>query len=287
MNFTTEKAAAKVNLNLQVLGKRTDGYHNLSSLFVFTDFADELTFSESDEFNLDIRGEYAAALFGFENNSVGKAAKSLAEIAGIPCRANIILQKNIPVAAGIGGGTADAAAAVRGLMRLWNVSLSSAELQSLLLSLGADVPASYGSKSVMVGGIGDILSSSPVLPHNLPVLLVNPKKQVPTKDVFALCDFEQNSKLPFVFRDKYEDAFTLAEDLKKTGNDLMVAAEKVCPDINLVLRALSEQKCLYAGLSGSGATCFALFSEKSSVQKAAREIKRLYPKWWIKETFIS
>jgi len=285
----TEKAAAKVNLNLQITGKRADGYHLLSSLFVFTDFGDVLSFRESDEFKLKITGEFSPLLNVSQNlqkNSITQAAKALAELTGVACRAEITLEKNIPVAAGIGGGTADAAAALKGLMKLWNVSLNTDKLQNFLPSLGADVPACYAGKSVMVGGIGEILTAAPTLPKNIPVLLVNPRKKVPTKNIFTLCDSNKSYSKPFVFRTKYNDVRTLAEDLHNTKNDLLPAAESFCPDISLILRFLKEQDSIYSGMSGSGATCFALFADNEALQKAAEQARKNFPEWWIKETFI-
>ncbi len=286
MNSVTEKASAKVNLNLQILGKRADGYHELSSLFVFTDFGDELVFTESDDFSLKITGEYADFLSDNQNNSIIKAAKKLAEAAGINSGVSVKLKKNIPVAAGIGGGTADAAATFRGLLKLWNLDVSDKELRSLLCMSGADVPASYESKSVMVGGIGDVLTEAPLLPENIPILLVNPRKDVSTKDIFNLCDSKGSSSKAFVFRDKYSDVADLVNDLRQTSNDLKEAAEAVCPDIEKVLTALKNQNCLYENMSGSGATCFALFANENDVSKAEDNLRKFYPEWWIKGTFI-
>ena len=285
-------AAVKLNLNLQVLGRKPNGYHIVSGLFVFTDFGDKLSFVQSDTFSLTIKGEFAAALGNpqdtLPNNSIYLAAKALSDAAGVSCSADVVLDKKIPVAAGCGGGTADAAATLKGLMKLWDVELADEKLQRILPTLGSDVPACYVSKSVMVGGCGEVIRPAPVLPHNIPVLLINPRKLVPTKRVFDLCAENPDcySKKVFVFKDAYENIKELAEDLRKTGNDLAAAAEKICPEITTILRVLQTKGCLYASVSGSGATCFALFEAESDLHKAAVEIRESYPQWWLCETFI-
>ena len=180
---STESAPAKVNLYLHVTGRRPDGYHLLDSLIVFADLCDTVTAAPAERLSLTLAGPFADALDGADN-LVSRAARALAAHAGRPPRATLRLVKHVPVAAGLGGGSSDAAAALRALIRLWGLSIEADELARLALELGADVPVCLAGHACFVGGIGDALTPAPALP-SAPILLVNPGVAVPTTEVFA------------------------------------------------------------------------------------------------------
>ena len=252
-----EAAPAKVNLYLHVVGRRADGYHLLDSLAVFPGAADRLTARHSDTLALVVTGPHGAGLSAEPDNLVLRAARALADHAGIPARASLLLDKHLPVASGIGGGSADAAAALRLLDRLWGLHTPAAHLHALAASLGADVPACLASRPVRMGGVGEVLDPAPSLPP-CGLVLVNPGVPVSTPAVFKARapGFSPQAALP----DGWADAEAMAEALRGLGNDLQVAALALCPPIAAVLDWLAAQPgCLLARMSGSGATCFGLF----------------------------
>lgn len=280
----TTTAHAKVNLNLDIVGKRANGYHELSSLFVFTDFGDTLTFYPWDNFALEVTGKFADKLAIDEQNSVVKAVKLLAAALDINPQIKIILTKNLPIGAGIGGGTSDAAAVLNGLLKIWNRQLPRQTLMDLALSIGADVPPSLDFQNVMVRGIGEILNTAPVLPHKIPLVLVNPCKKVPTKEIFMGRD---NTFSPaFNFKTQYTSIKDLCLDLTKTKNDLMASAIKLCPEIREIFTGIQAEGSLFTQMSGSGATCFGIFATVEDAHLAAKNIKKTHQNWWVKETFI-
>jgi 4-diphosphocytidyl-2-C-methyl-D-erythritol kinase len=275
----SEQAWAKVNLTLQVIGRRGDGYHELESLVVFADVGDRLLLENSDALTLKVEGPFAAALAGAGDNLVLRAAGALAARAGGPVGAAMTLIKNLPVASGIGGGSADAAAALRGLARLWRLDLPAAELEALALTLGADVPVCLRGGAAVMSGIGEALQPVPALPP-LWLLLVNPGVAVSTPAVFA----------------ERQGAFsTLAEPrlpplglpafidwLAVRGNDLEAPACRLAPAVAAVLAALKTlPECLLARMSGSGATCFGLFENEPAARAAAEAVARRHRDWWV------
>lgn len=262
-------APAKINLFLRVTGKRADGYHTLQSLMAFADAGDVLSFSMQDDFSLAIDGPFAAELSAGADNLVIKAARLLAETAGVPLRGCVTLTKNLPIAAGIGGGSSDAAAALKGLAQLWGVSRP---LHDIALKLGADVPACLEAETVVAEGIGDILSPVSVAP--LFSILVNPRVPTPTAEVFR--HLKGFSSVP-----DRKTSYTLA-DIIAEENDLTSAALVVTPVIKNVLQSLGEtQGCRLARLSGSGATCFGIFDTATAAKDVAKEMSQRYPHWWI------
>ena len=284
-----KRAPAKINLNLLITGKRADGYHLLSSFFAFTELGDELYFEPSggqEGVFLAIKGAFAKGLEAGENNSVIRAAKGLERLIGGERGAKITLVKNLPVAAGIGGGTADAAAAIRGLCELWEVSPEEKDLFSLALNIGADVPSSLYGKNALVSGIGEELAPAPRIGSEVYVVLVNPKVTVPTKEIFKL--FSGDFSQPFVFKKEYLSAADLAADLGKTANDLYAPAERLQPVIGEVLSLLRcDKECLFAAMSGSGATCFGLYEDKKAAEVAALKIAAAEPLWWVAATKLN
>ena len=268
-------AHAKVNLWLNVVGRRPDGYHLLDSLVAFVDLADTLDVRPSDGLSLELAGPQAAGLAGDPANLVLKAARLLAECAGVPPLASIRLAKHIPVAAGLGGGSADAAVALRALSDLWRVALREEELFDLAASLGADVPMCLAGRPALVSGIGERLQPAPALPP-VAILLVNPGIALPTPDVFKARRGPFSTAVPVTqpWRDLPE--FTAA--LAQRGNDLSDAAIALRPAIAEVLTFLrNSHGARYAAMSGSGATCFALYDSPDAAQRASASMP---PSWW-------
>jgi len=268
-------ARAKVNLYLRVTGRRADGYHLLDSLAVFADAKDIVTAGHADDLTLDIRGAEAVALTGEADNLVLRAARALAEATGRAPKAAITLTKLLPVASGIGGGSADAAAALRVLDALWETGLEEAALEAIAAKLGADVPVCVASRPARMMGVGEILSAAPDLP-SCGLLLANPRIALPTPQVFRARrgEFSPPAEMPV----RLADAVALADWLRPLGNDLQDAALSLCAAIAEVLSAIAAQPgCLLARMSGSGATCFGLFATPAQAQAAA---KALPAAWW-------
>ena len=274
-----EQAWAKINLTLQITGRRADGYHELESLVVFAEVGDVLGFAPADDISLTVNGRFAAALAGTGNNLVLDAARALAARAGAPGGAAITLTKNLPVASGIGGGSADAAATLRGLLRLWGLSLPAEDLAALALTLGADVPVCLRGDAAVMSGIGERLAPVAALPP-LWLLLVNPGVGVSTAAVFA----ELGGKFSRLAEPRLPPLKlpALVEWLAARPNDLEPAARRLAPEVADCLAALEEQSaCLLARMSGSGATCFGLFEAEADAQAAARAVFQEYPNWWV------
>ncbi len=267
-------APAKVNLFLHVTGRRADGYHLLDSLAVFPAIGDQVTAAPAAEFTLTVSGPFAAALSGEGDNLVLRAARALAEAAGVPPHAALHLEKHLPVASGIGGGSADAAAALRELARLWGIT---PDLPAIAARLGADVPVCIASTPARMGGIGEILTPAPALP-NAGIVLVNPGVAVATPAVFRARapGFSPAANLPT----KWASTAAMAADLRRLNNDLQDAALKLCPPIGQVLAALDQLSgARLTRMSGSGATCFALFDTPAAAAAAASNLRR--PGWWV------
>ena len=268
-------APAKVNLSLLVTGRRADGYHLLDSLVVFGPAADRLHASPATELSLRIEGPFAAGLAAEPDNLVLRAASALAAWGGRCAGAALVLEKNLPVASGIGGGSADAAAALRVLCKLWDLAPDEAALAALALPLGADVPVCVPSQPARMRGVGETLSPLPPLPA-CGLLLVNPGIALATADVFRVrsAPFSHPGELPAA----WPDAAALTATLAALGNDLEAPAIAVAPVVGTVLSALRQLPgCLLARMSGSGATCFGLFADPAAARQAAA---RLPAEWW-------
>lgn len=273
-------AKPKVNLFLHVTGKREDGYHLLESLVIFPDGGDELIVSESDELTLSVSGPFADDTGDISGNLVLKAARLLQQHTGCSLGAEIELVKNLPVASGIGGGSADAATALHLLSDLWKCALSRDELQDMGLSLGADVPACVLEKPLLMSGIGEKLSEINRFP-SFHLLLINSKTKISTPEIF------RNLTIPLDVPklETYEFATTddLLASLKLCRNDLQPAALKIAPEISKVLSLMEMQAgCQLAQMSGSGATCFGIFESKNETDAAALKIALECPDWWVK-----
>ena len=270
-----ERAPAKVNLYLHVVGRRADGYHLLDSLAVFPGAADILHAEKAHGLSLRVEGPHGAGLAAEADNLVLRAARALAEAAGIQPDAALLLHKNLPVASGIGGGSADAAAALRLLSRLWDISLPPPTMLALATRLGADVPVCLASSPTRMRGIGDLLSDAPRLPP-FGMVLLNPGVAVATQSVFRAREsaFTPPANLPAA----WHDAASMAQTLATLHNDLEPPALTLCPIIGEALAWLRTQPgCLLARMSGSGATCFALFADTAA---AAATPARVPNGWW-------
>ena len=269
-------APAKLNLYLHILGRRADGYHLIDSLVAFASIHDTLVVEAADALALSLEGPFGPALAAERDNLVLRAARLLARETGAAPRAKLRLIKRLPLASGIGGGSADAAAALKALRRLWRLSLSDSELARIALALGADLPACLEGRSAFVGGIGEALATAPALPE-AGTLLVNPGVALATPAVYAARAGAFSR--PARFGDRPRDARGLAALLATRRNDLTAAATSLCPAIGEVLAALSNVPgCRLVRMSGSGATCFGLFDDEAGARRGAKALAR--PGWW-------
>lgn len=280
-----ERAPAKINLYLHVTGKREDGYHFLDSLVVFAGdgaaAADEITITPSNAYSLNIVGPYSAVLQNEskDTNLVTRAIRGLASKINRAPHMEVRLYKNLPVASGIGGGSADAAAALRAAAKLWNVDVNGDAVKRTAKETGADVLACLYNKPCYFGGIGDMIDDAPGLPRTY-MVLVNPNVPLATPHVFKarLGDFSPAARLPHMPKTAEE----LAAQLSARCNDLQEPAKLLCEPINDVLAALNAQQgSLLARLSGSGATCFGLFANVQDAEAAASKIRQLDRGWWV------
>lgn len=272
-------APAKINLYLHVTGKRADGYHLLDSLVVFADVGDRLSFQPDDKLSLTLIGPNGPFLSTNDDNIVLRAAKKLAEKLGREPKAAITLEKLLPVAAGIGGGSADAAATLRGLLALWGEQLDAKSLSALGLTLGADVPVCLAGRAMQMAGIGEQLLSAVKLPPAW-LVLVNPRIALSTPMVFKTRIPSFTPAAPFTAPPK--DAQHLAEQLRTRKNDLSQAAESLEPTIGMMLSTINATpNCLLARMSGSGATCFGLYGSAVHAEQAAALITAQHPDWWV------
>ena len=256
---------------MHVTGRRADGYHLLDSLVVFPPVGDVLCGWPAPSLSLTIDGPFAAGLGTGADNLVLRAARLLAETSGIGSGARLALTKNLPVASGIGGGSADAAATLRLLARMWKLTPSSVDLAALALALGADVPVCLGSRLARMGGVGEQIKGAPAVPTG-GIALVNPGQKVATDAVFAAREgaFSASAELPA----GWPDMATMATDLADLRNDLQVPAMMSCPAIASALSALTGRPgCLLARMSGSGATCFGLFATPGAARESAEQLR--------------
>ena len=263
----TEPAPAKLNLALHVRGKLPAGRHRIETIFAFCTDGDQVAASADDDLTFEASGPFAGELGAPEDNLVMKAARALRTSAGADQGAALVLTKNLPVASGIGGGSADAAAALRLLTRLWNIDPTHAA--AVAPGLGADVPACLLSMSVRGDGAGDELQPVELGLSNSPVLLINPRVALSTADVFAGWNGEDKGPL---------------ENWRGGRNDLEAIAVEKVPLIGTVLAWLSiQQGASFVRMSGSGATCYALFESEEARDQAEVAVPR---EWWRLSTFL-
>lgn len=285
MTVIIEQAPAKINLALHVTGQRADGYHLLDTLVTFTALGDTLTFAAAESDGFTLSGRFAAALRDEDpaGNLVIRARDGLRRLALRADRptlpVHIDLEKNLPIASGIGGGSADAAAALRGLLRLWAFTPSPDALDNLALSLGADVPMCLASRPLIARGIGEAVTAI-ALP-SMPMLVVNPLKPVSTPQIFRLLTQKNNAAMAL---DPALLMTSPVEAIAPLRNDLQPPAEALEPDIGLVLTELREAGAGLARMSGSGATCFGLFSGREALIAAEKHVQTRHPGWFVAAT---
>ncbi|HWD27187.1 MAG TPA: 4-(cytidine 5'-diphospho)-2-C-methyl-D-erythritol kinase [Rhizomicrobium sp.] len=276
-------APAKINLFLHVGDTRADGYHELESIAAFVDIGDKLIFERADTLSLTIEGPFAQGLAAESDNLVLRAARALAEYAEHDNPgAKITLIKNLPVASGIGGGSADAAAALRGLVRLWDlVDMGPNKARDVAETLGSDVPVCVESRTAWMHGRGEIVTFARRLPPML-IVLVNPRVAVPTGPVFAALKTRsgvgmQQDRIPYD-----PNVWGVTDYLAATANDLEAPALAIAPVIGEALAALRAQPdAMLARMSGSGATCFGFYKDDEAARFAADAIAAAHPGWWV------
>lgn len=275
-----EFAPAKINLFLHVCGRRADGYHDIDSLVVFGELSDEVVVSVSDTFRIDLDGPFASVLAGTakRDNLALRAARAASLAEGSGRALAVRLTKNLPVAAGLGGGSADAAAVLRAAGRL--LRLPRATLLELAEGLGADVPVCLLGRSARVTGTGTVLDPLDAIPR-VPLLLCCPPNAVSAGDAYNLWAPSGDVLVPFSVKVPLPDAQVLAALLRGTRNDLSPPAQRLAPDIANVLTALASMPgCLLARQSGSGPCCFALFPTGTDAGAAAVQLSERHPTWW-------
>jgi 4-diphosphocytidyl-2-C-methyl-D-erythritol kinase len=279
-----ETAPAKVNLTLRVLGRRADGLHEIESLVAFAGVGDALTLTPGDALALSVGGPTAAAAGDVADNLVLKAARALAECVQALKLGRFTLSKRLPVAAGLGGGSADAAAALRLLARANGLAPDDARLMHAARSTGADVPVCLDPRPRFMRGVGDILSD-PLDLQRLFAVLVNPGVAVATRDVFAaLAAPPAPQAAPATWPSQGTE---LLDEIARGRNDLEEPAIELEPAIAKVLAVLRKLPgCRLVRMSGSGATCFALFDSFRAASAAARTLRVGYPSWWVRATTL-
>jgi len=285
-------APAKVNLTLHVTGRREDGYHTVDSLVAFADVGDEIVASEADDLALSIAGPEAAGVPRGSGNLALRAAAILAEDQG----AALELTKNLPASSGIGGGSADAAAALRAMMALRGLGRSELERRAKagdddlrerageIVALGADVPMCLFPRTLRARGIGDRLDAVE-LPA-LAAVLVNPRVPVSTPEVFGALNRRENAPMPAELPG-FVDSVALIDWLAEQRNDLERAAIRIEPLVATVLAAIGgTSACLLSRMSGSGATCFGLYADAGAAAAGAARLKAERPEWWVVEATL-
>lgn len=289
MAVLSEEGRAKVNLTLRVNGRRADGYHDLESVVAFADCADRLTLTPGADLDLLMSGPLAQACGDTSDNLVLKAAKLLAErVPGLKA-GQFTLDKVLPVAAGIGGGSADAAAALRLLAQLNGLKLDDPRIIEVAQLTGADVPVCVRSLACVMTGVGETLQ--PLNLPKMPCVMVNPCVPVATSDVFGALGLRKGELVvgatdvllqDQLWPDTDDSIAEWIEAFAEVGNDLEVPAARIQPVITEVLSALGAAKGnSLARMSGSGATCFAIFEKPADAQAAADKIRRDHPGWWV------
>lgn len=282
----TVEAPAKINFALHVVGRRADGYHLLDTLVGFAGCGDTVTAEAGEGISLAVEGPFGTQVGAGEDNLVLKAARLLAEAARArgaePAGARLTLVKRLPVASGIGGGSADAAAALKALDRLWGLDLPADDLAAIGLRLGADVPMCLAGATARVGGIGEAIAPAPALPA-MGLLLVNPLRPVATPAVFRALASRDNPPLPDL-PEAWHDLDHLVGWLDATRNDLEAPAVAIEPAIAEVLAALrAHPSCRFARMSGSGATCFGIYADAPAARAAAARLVSARADWWVAE----
>ena len=279
--MTRRLAPAKVNLFLHVGDKRADGYHNLMSLVVFADIGDYLSLAPAAKLSLKTEGPFAD-IGPPGDNLVIKAARALQAWAAAHGHdtkpVELTLEKNLPLAAGIGGGSSDAAVTLLMLTEHWRLPIAASDLEAIALTLGADVPVCLRAAPTLMSGIGETLT--PATLPSFALVLVNPRVEVPTAQIFKTLSARSGAFAPEI--PPLRSARDLAMLLDRTINDLAPPAKAIAPVVMHVENAIAATEgCLTARMSGSGATCFGLYETKAAAEAAAEKIQTAHPAWWV------
>lgn len=276
----SEITRAKINLSLNITGKRADGYHTLHSLVAFCDVGDVVSVAPADILNVHITGEYGGILHTTDN-LILQAARLLQQYSGTTQGASITLEKNLPVASGIGGGSGDAATTLSLLNKYWQCHLPLSTLQQLGLQLGADIPVCLHNQACIMSGIGEKITALTSFP-TLYAVLVNPLKTIATRTVFSALKASAFQPAP-------EISTPLSiENIASLTNDLQPIASQYCPDIATILQSFSNTEHLVcARMSGSGATCFGLYRTQEQAKAAQKQLDIVLPNHWIRSGTLS
>jgi 4-diphosphocytidyl-2-C-methyl-D-erythritol kinase len=275
-------APAKINLALHVTGQRADGYHLLDSLVVFADFGDKLSVRRTEMDSFEVLGPYGGGLPTDDSNLVLKARNLLR--AHFPDRATpvaIHLEKQLPIASGVGGGSSDAASVLRALIKLWDIQIEPEDLDAIALTLGADVPMCLHGRPLIARGIGEEIEGISIFPH-LPMVLLNNGIAISTPQVFTALGKRDNPALPVV--PQLSAVADVCLYLEQTDNHLFAAAQTLAPAIGDAMRALRATAPRLVRMSGSGATCFALYDSDEAAENAASSLRESYPAWFVVAT---
>ena len=265
------KAYAKINLFLNVLNKTKNNLHKLKSLVCFIDLYDEIVITESKDFSIKIKGPFKNFI---KRNIIEKTFVTFSNFINLKKNYKISLNKKIPVSAGLGGGSADAAVVLQGLNLLNKKKIKQKDLFKIAMKIGSDVPACLYNKNVFFSGYGQILSKAPKIPQ-FSILLINPRKELSTKKVFSLYKSKKSKKISNL---KYKNFFSW---ILKQNNDLQKYSEKFVPEIKEMLIFLNSSKnCFFSKMTGSGPTVFGLFRKKIDAKKVYLLLKKKHPKWW-------
>lgn len=285
-------APAKINLFLHITNRLSNGYHTLDSLVAFADIGDIINIESAPSFSFHTKGPFADQFKNTESsgfldseNLIVKAARFLSQTVDHPLNVKITLTKNLPLSAGLGGGSSDAAATIWGLQELWGLKHNTDYITPLMTKIGADVPVCFNCRPTIMRGIGDVLLPAPYMPE-IPILIINPLVSCATQDVFLHHNgvLKKNISLP----NNFECVFELIKTLNIVENDLFEPALKLIPEIENVINALNMQEhCLFSRMSGSGASCFGLFETIEHAENAADKIRNDNPDWWIKTGFLN
>ena len=287
MRELVEPAPAKVNLTLEILARRDDGYHTLESLVVFADVGDRLKLIPGKTLALELAGRRARECGPIADNLVLKAAQALASKVHDLRLGRLTLIKSLPVTAGLGGGSADAAAALRLLAKLNKLAPDDPDIMAVARAIGADVPVCIDPRPRVMRGIGEILSPPLPVPR-FPAVLINPGVAVPTKDVFASLGLRTGERRRAAAADVAvpTEREQLLQFLAHHPNDLEDAAIRHQPVIADVLAQLHVPGCRLARMSGSGATCFGLFDTRAAARAAGRKLQAVHPQWWVRAAML-
>ncbi|MFA5948937.1 MAG: 4-(cytidine 5'-diphospho)-2-C-methyl-D-erythritol kinase [Hyphomicrobium sp.] len=289
MTLIAERAPAKVNLTLEILGRRADGFHELSSLVAFADVCDAVTIDTEGPRGLVVSGPMAAHLAG--PNILDKAVALLCRATSKLAIGTIYLEKRLPVAAGLGGGSANAAALLRAISRANPDAGRDVDWHAVAARLGADVPVCLAGEASWMRGIGDVLSPLRYALPRLDVVLVNPMAAVPadkTAQVFRKLGARPGGEAARHDEPEFADRARLVAYLRRCGNDLAEAAATIVPEMRDVLAALANQaEADLVAVSGAGPTCFAILPDAARAQRAAEDLRLLNPHWWIETAVIA